>query len=190
MNYTTLYSRNSCRDFWEKDQKECNCGSFALNLTSWFVPYLYGDELDDEDWDDAEIVRFHSDERDVLFESLVAEGYSKEEVMEVVIENDWEFILMTCPFLETISREEINEKDRVIAYRLLLDIPGEREEFSPDRDTDFHFRVLIDGEWWEKNGAWPIHRVFGGLTEDPWIYDDKGTLLVYEGPVRYARFIN
>jgi hypothetical protein len=41
---------------------------------------------------------------------------------------------------------------------------------------------MINGEWWEKNGATAIHKV-----EDPdvWEVDDW---LVYDGPIRYARF--
>ena len=41
---------------------------------------------------------------------------------------------------------------------------------------------FVIGEWWEKNGATAIHRV-----DDPdvWEVDDW---LVYDGPIRYARF--
>jgi hypothetical protein len=63
-----------------------------------------------------------------------------------------------------------------------MEIPNEREEFDVDEYMDFHFRVMIDGEWWEKNGATGVHRV-----EDPssWEVDDW---LVYDGPIRYAKF--
>ena len=53
-----------------------------------------------------------------------------------------------------------------------------------DDNGDFHFRLLKDGEWWEKNGAGPVHKVVGTDGEN-WEVDEW---LVYSGPIKYARF--
>jgi hypothetical protein len=92
--------------------------------------------------------------------------------------------LKTCPWLTPIDEEDVYNGGRVIAYRLSMNIPDEREDFDVDNDMDFHFRVLIDGVWWEKNGAGPVHKVEYPDAED-WEVDDW---LVYDGPIRYARF--
>ena len=109
---------------------------------------------------------------------------TKEEIMASLIERDFEFILKTCPWLVPIDEDEISENDRVIAYRLSMEIPDEREEFDMDEDTDFHFRLFINGEWWEKNGASPIHKVAEPDT-DIWEVDEW---LIYDGEIRYAKF--
>jgi hypothetical protein len=45
---------------------------------------------------------------------------------------------------------------------------------------------LKNGEWWEKNGAGPVHKVEEDEDEDgAWNVDDW---LVYSGPIKYARF--
>jgi uncharacterized protein Usg len=50
---------------------------------------------------------------------------------------------------------------------------------------DFHFRLFADGEWWEKNGAGPVHRVEYPDAE-VWEIDDW---LIYDGEIRYAKFV-
>jgi hypothetical protein len=103
--------------------------------------------------------------------------------MEIILERDWEFILKTCPWIRPISKENIDPKDRVIAYRLMME-EVEPKEFDPDLNTDFHFRVLIDGEWWEKNGEGPIHLCDSFTDESPW---ENGSL-VYDSLIKYAKF--
>jgi hypothetical protein len=83
-----------------------------------------------------------------------------------------------------IDEDEISENDRVIAYRLSMEIPDEREEFDMDEDTDFHFRLFINGEWWEKNGAGSVHKV-EYPDADVWEVDEW---LIYDGEIRYAKF--
>lgn len=183
MKYNELYKRNSNPDFWDTDEAEnrCNCGSFALNLTSWFAPYL--DESEIDDMDDVDAYQYSSNEREHLMEELLLEGYDREEVMEFIVERDWQFILMTCPWLVPIRHENINEKDRIIAYRLMME-DVEPEEFDPDLNTDFHFRVCIDGEWWEKNGSGPIHSCGTFTDESPWECESWA----YDSNIKYAKF--
>lgn len=184
MKYNELYKRNSNPDFWDTDEAErkCNCGSFALNLTRWFAPYL--DESEIEDMDDVDAYQYSTYEREHLMEELLCEGYDREDVMDIILERDWQFILMTCPWLIPIQREDIGGNDRVIAYRLMLE-DVDPDGFDADLHTDFHFRVLIDGEWWEKNGASPIRYCGTFADEEPW----RCETWVYDSNIKYAKFI-
>jgi hypothetical protein len=103
--------------------------------------------------------------------------------MDIILERDWQFILMTCPWLVPIQREDIDEKDRVIAYRLMLE-DVDPEEFDPDVNTDFHFRVLIDGEWWEKNGSGAVRYCGDFVDEEPW----SCVTWSYDSNIKYAKF--
>ena len=171
-----LYKRNTNPKLYQENEYGTNCGSFALGVDTWYCPYIEDDDVDDELW------QYTERERLLWIDELVQEGFAIDEIMEDITDRDFEFILKTCPWLEPISEEEIYNGGRVIAYRLSMEVPEEREEFDADNDMDFHFRVLIDGEWWEKNGACAVHKV-----DDPdvWEVDDW---LVYDGPIRYARF--
>ena len=181
MELKKLYNRNSNTKLYEEEAYNTNCGSFALGVEEWYVPYIEDCDLgsyDDPLWQYAE-----SERRDYM-EELAREGYTAEEIMEAVIEKDFEFILKTCPWLSPINEDEIDLKDRVIAYRLSIDMPEDGYEFDADDDTDFHFRVLIDGKWWEKNGGGPVHQVVDPDNE-VWEVDEW---LKYEGPIKYAKF--
>lgn len=180
MQLDKLYKRNSNPSLFDEKPDDTNCGSFALNVTKWYTPYL----TDDINNDDA-LWKYEEYERERWVMEMLLDGYSREEIMEAVTERDFEFILMTCPWLVPITKEEITDDDRVIAYRLSLEIPADPEEFDMDEYGDFHFRLFVDGEWWEKNGNGPVH-----LIEDPdaeiWEVDDW---LIYDGPIMYAKFV-
>ena len=181
MRLDTLYKRNTNPKLYEEREFNTNCGSFALGVDEWYCPYVEDCDIDGYD---SYLWQYAESERRDLMEELAREGYTAEEIMEAVIEKDFEFILKTCPWLEPIDEDEIDLKDRVIAYRLSIDMPEDGYEFDADDDTDFHFRVLIDGEWWEKNGGGPVHLVEED-EDDAWVVDEW---LAYEGPIRYARF--
>lgn len=177
----TLYKRNTNPNLYV-DQENCqNCGSYALGVDRWYCPYL---EEDEDLSEEHELWQYAEYERANWITELVLEGLDREEIMTRLIERDFEFILKTCPWLVPISEEEIDENDRIIAYRLSMEIPNEREEFNMDEYTDFHFRLLVDGEWWEKNGSGPVHKVEYPNAE-VWEVDDW---LIYDGEIRYAKF--
>jgi hypothetical protein len=142
------------------------------------MPYIVDKECPEE------LLQYSESEREEYVYSLFQDGYSIEEVMKAIIERDFEFILKTCSWLAPIKKEEINPTDKVIAYRLSIRPFEDLEDFDADADMDFHFRVLIDGEWWEKNGAGPVHKVTD-TNEEVWIVEDW---LEYRGPIKYARF--
>lgn len=179
MDLKKLYKRNTNPELYMEEEGEQNCGSFALGIDGWYTPYI----IEDVDEDDA-LWKFQEYEREHWVMELLADGWSREEIMEDITERDFEFILKTCPWLVPIDEDEIDKNDRIIAYRLSLEIPDNPEDFDMDDYGDFHFRVLIDGEWWEKNGAGPVHKV-----EDPdnevWNVDDW---IIYDGPIKYAKF--
>ena len=182
MRLDTLYKRNTNPALYYEQESWHNCGSFALNVKGWYSPYIAEDEDLDED---SELWPYAETARAEYARELVLEGYDREEVMEIITLQDFEFILKSCPWLRPIREDEIDPKDRVIAYRLSLEIPDDLDEFNIDEYGDFHFRVLIDGEWWEKNGACGVHKVDQEIN-DVWEVDDW---LIYDGPIRYAKFI-
>jgi hypothetical protein len=182
MELDKLYKRNTNPKLYEEEQMGTNCGSYALGVDRWYCPYL---ETDEDVSDDDELWQYTEYERANWITELVLEGFDREEIVARLIERDFEFILKTCPWLIPIDEDEIDENDRVIAYRLSMGIPDEREEFDMDEDTDFHFRLFINGEWWEKNGAGPVHKV-EYPDADIWEVDDW---LVYDGEIRYAKFV-
>jgi hypothetical protein len=177
----TLYKRNTNPNLYIDQEDYQNCGSYALGVDRWYCPYL---EIDEDVSNDDELWQYTEYERTNYVTELVLEGFDREEIMERLIERDFEFILKTCPWLVPIDEDEISENDRVIAYRLSMEIPDEREEFDMDEDTDFHFRLFINGEWWEKNGASPVHKVVDS-DSDIWEVDEW---LIYDGEIRYAKF--
>ena len=178
MELNQLYKRNKNPKLYQENEYGTNCGSFALGVEGWYCPYIEDDNVDDTLWPYTEYERIN------WIEDLVIDGHDREEIMEDVIDRDFEFILKTCPWLEPIDEEEVYDGGRVIAYRLSMEIPDGREEFDVDECMDFHFRVLIDGEWWEKCGATSVQKVEHPENEN-WEIDDW---LVYDGPIRYARF--
>ena len=183
MTLDTLYERNSEPDWFETEEDSTNCGSFALNLTTWFAPYLVEgvniDNIDDCYWE------YEEKERERWIYDLIDDNVPCDEIVEAVLDRDFDFILRACPWLVPIEKSEISEKDRVIAYRLHFNWPEDLADFDVEWDSDFHFRVQIDGEWWEKNGNGPVHKV-GELDEEPWV---ANSTLIYSGPIRYAKFV-
>lgn len=165
MNYT----RNSNPHFWKKHRTDCNCGSFALNVTSWFTPYDNNDEYTDES-------------RSGLIQDMYDEGFDIDTIQNAVIELDTEEILRECPWLEPISMDEAAAADRVVSYRLYID--AEALEYG-EVDEDYHFRVRINGFWFEKCGQDPIRFCGTDTEEDPW---ETSPYLVYDSAIKYFRF--
>lgn len=194
MKIEELYHRNKkpVFDIAAKDEIDFdtnyiyNCGSFALDVDKWFCPYIDEEELNElnEDGLHDDLYRFLEHERDCTWEELYLQGCTRLETIKCMLEQDWEFITRTCTWLKTITKDEIAPGDRIIAYRLhMADV--DRENFDALDHTDFHFRVFIDGSWWEKTGQYPIQELGPELDEEPW---DCGGGLVYEGPIKYAKF--
>ena len=164
MNYT----QNTNPQFWSNLHTECNCGSFALDVTSWFTPYDNNDDYTNE-------------MRNALIQEMYDEGYSKDDILDTVLELDKAEILEECPWLEVISLEEAEPQDRVIAYRLYIDSDSLD---CGELDDDYHFRVRINGFWFEKCGQDPIRFCGAAADEEPW----ETRYLVYDSDIIYFRF--
>ena len=164
------YKRNRNPDFWKSNRRDCNCGSFALNVTSWFTPYA---KEDDEEYSDAE--------RMSTILAMYEENCSLEEIYDAILAFDTEAILKSCPWLERVKLADTKEGDRVIAYRLFIN--WDDLEWG-EVDDDFHFRVRLNGFWFEKCGEEPIRFCGTAADEELW---EIATYLVYDSEVIYFR---
>ena len=166
----TIYERNPDLKFWASPHPECNCGSFALNVTSWFSPYNNYEDHTEHD-------------RNNLIEEMYYEGFGREEIMEAVLQKDQEEILRACPWLEPVLPHEIQPQDRIVAYRIgieFFDSAWSENCF----DDDFHFRLRINGFWFEKNGEEEIRLCPEQNVTKIWYGDPY---LIYDSDIVYFR---
>ena len=163
------YKRNKDPNFWNEEHVNCNCGSFALNVTSWVTPY-------DND-------EYYTDEYRLEFiDELLNEGYNRHEIMHELLDLDSQSLLSNFLWLEPISLEEALPTDRVVAYRIHLD---EGSLIDGEIDDDFHFRVRINGFWFEKCGCCGVQFCGTEADEKPW---HTARYLNYDSEIRYFRF--
>ena len=163
-------TRNKDPLFWSKHHPGLNCGSFALNLLKWYVPY--GSWTDDG---------YDMDEREDWMHEMWENDCPMEDIEEFVLERDWEHILKDCPWLVPIeSLDESAADDRIIAYRLYVKDEGGL------LDDDFHFRVRINGFWFDKCGTEKIRFLGTEADEEPWESEDSD--LIYTSSIKYAKF--
>ena len=160
--------------------EDYNCGGFALLTFTWVVPYY--DELDADDFSlsdmegdevldflrDCDDSRYYNyDNRSKIIGYLYE--YDRDALFKTVIQYDTKFLLHTFPFLkcaETIEDASLP----LIAYRL-----GSMDLY----DLDFHFKVEVDGIWYEKQGRMPIQET----TQDDW--GSREDEVYYTGPIVY-----
>lgn len=143
------HTRNTDPDFWSGTRRDCNCGSFALNLREWYRPYeMY----------------YSYDDRANRIVELAHEGLSDVEVADILAEEEAGYMLEEFPELLTpISYEEMLETDpeaEIIAYRVGVEFFYDPEEIcdSDDFDDDFHFKVRRGGQWLEKRGETDVRK--------------------------------
>lgn len=117
-----------------------------------------------------------------MIRDMYEEGFSKEAIMEAIMVLDQESLLRSCSWIEPVLPEEISPNDRIVAYRLFLDETA--LEFGIVEE-DYHFRVRINGFWFEKCGHDPIRFCGTELEEGPWI---TTPFLIYDSDVCYFRF--
>ena len=169
MSQQKFYIRRRKPGFWNKHRTDCNCGAFALDTPSWVCPYDNDDKYTDES-------------RTEMIRNMYEEGHSKEAIMEVVMAMDQESLLHACSWIEPVLVNEIQPTDRVVAYRLFID---EDALEAGEVDEDYHFRVRINGFWFEKCGQDPIRFCGTELDEKPWATTPH---LVYDSDICYFRF--
>ena len=163
------YTRNTDSSFWKTPRLWCNCGSFALDTQTWVTPYD-NDEYYTEEY------------RLSLMREMVDEGIDRQTILRVILDMDQEALLYACSWIEPVLPNEIVPEDRVVAYRLCLD------EDLLERgiiDDDYHFRVRIDGVWFEKCGEEEIRFCGTEIDEEPWL---TAPHLLYDSDIIYFRF--
>lgn len=154
------------------DYSDYNCGGFALETFSWYVPqenYCYYSE------DVAEIVY-----------AMFNKQKQMEQIYRVVLERDVNYMINEFSGrlrqLKSL-KDPLRPEEKLIAYRLSL--PDEEMiEYEEDweNDIDFHFRVMDDDnkKWFEKCGENYIQECDSNVLE-PW----KSSSCAYVGPVAF-----
>lgn len=129
-----------------------NCGGFALSIYDWICPYYRTDHdgTEDENWDyTTDQGWLYTDyERDELMQDYADNGYDASDIEAEILQYDVAYLLNTYPFLEVTKLEDCAPSDTVIAYRLFVHV----DEDECVDDTDFHFKIRINGFWFEKMG--------------------------------------
>ena len=113
---------------------------------------------------------------------MYEEGVSKQVIFETLLALDQQSLLRACSWIEPVLFNEIRPEDRVVAYRLYL---NEDDLDVGLLDDDFHFRVRLNGEWWEKCGEDLVRTC--DMEEDPWYVSP---VLKYDSEIVYFRFKN
>ena len=145
-----------------------NCGGFALSVYDWVCPYI---QTDDDDANDCHEGEYTDAEREMLMQIMLANGWSREEIEEEILQKDVNFLLNQYPFLTPVNLSDCALDDTVVAYRIFIE--PDTDSYFID-DTDFHFKVRINGFWFEKLGSDVIHLC--QLDDDkPWIMSRSGT---------------
>ena len=171
-----MWKHNTDPTFWKQTRENCNCGSFALNLTEWFSPC--------DDYDDR---------KDFITDLLAGlanpVGEDLFEAENEILDQDELYMLSHFPQLIPLTIRDISELDAIddcypiIAYRIGIDCNADGVMEESDFDEDFHFKVRINGEWWEKNGSGEIHQcALDAHKSWPLPEDDN---LVYDSAIRF-----
>lgn len=174
MQKNKRYELNTNPDLWKTHSTGHNCGAFALNIDGWVTPYCPIDDEDDEE--DSGYLRSS------VIEEMYEDGLSIDEITDALLALDSEMLLAACPWIERINLEDARPDDRVIAYRVFVDEDSLEEG---EIDDDFHFRVRINGFWFEKCGQDPIRFCGTFADEAPWYVTPY---LIYDSEVIYFRF--
>jgi len=153
-----------------------NCGGFALSTYNWICPYVRTDDSVDK-YDIPDDV-YTDVEREGVMSTLVEMGWTESDIEEEILYHDVNFLLEEYPFLEAVNLEDCKLDETVIAYRLFVHIDDDN---TCVEDTDFHFKVRINGFWFEKMGNEPIHLCQLEDTK-PWVVNEE---LQYTSSIAY-----
>lgn len=151
-----------------------NCGGFALNECSWITPWV-SDDYDDYDdliYDDNNNIfnlnytyenGYTNSYRKHLIYTL-SKHLSYDQITNIILENDADYLIKTYSYLQRCELENTNACDKIIAYRIFYKL----DENNMVIDYDFHFKVRIDGCWYEKLGG----NVIQYANLDDWDYSE------------------
>lgn len=146
-----------------------NCGGFALSIYDWICPYVRTDDsIQKYDLPDG---TYTDEEREAIMINLINDNWTEADIEEEILRCDVNFLLDEYPFLAPVELSECDPTETVIAYRIFVRVD---EEFGCIEDTDFHFKVRINGFWFEKMGSDPVRPC--SLDEDePWLMSNTDT---------------
>lgn len=156
--------RNLSSQYWKKNQTQCNCASFALNVRGWWKPY-----------NESEIA-LDAYMRDICIH------HSFKALPKRMLKKNVKYMLSCFPELTQVTFEEYKKLPKdvdVIAYRI-----GFLYHDVSDIEFDFHYKLRVDGQWYEKRGGYPVSKCklkAGQIWEIP--FDD----MVYDGPIVYFK---
>ena len=161
------YTKNSNKNYYKENEKDTNCGSFALNIEEWYEP---DDSLRDENW--------------VIAEEMFKSGdYTDKEIIEALFERSVRGILKDFDGeIRRVPNEkaELKNNEELIAFRIGTDFWFDPQSVD-DLDVDFHFQVLRDGRWQEKFGSGPVHDCEKNNLDKDW----ETTSFLYEKPTAF-----
>ena len=103
--------------------------------------------------------------------------YPKEVVLDVILNLDILFLLHQFPFLTKCLHKDIKNTNRLIAYKIFLTFDDQKTKLL---DSDFHFKIRINGQWYEKTGARSIYPTtnFKVWKNGEYIYDSNTIYLI------------
>lgn len=134
------YTHNSNLHYYMTHESVTNCGSFALRTEEWYDPDGSIGWASIEDW--------------------VREGFSngleRQEMSNLFLDRIVEQVLYDFNDIRVLfngNEDEVKDNEELIALRVFANY-----DFDDDwADWDFHFKVLRDGRWQEKNGDSEVH---------------------------------
>lgn len=163
------YNRSNGRNVDNSNTDEYNCAGFALRTYSWYCPNenplreIFEDyfERGRDDFDGI-----MNEVTDMMVDTMLTDFDGQLRVIE--------------------DASEVFPDEELIAFRVAANY--DEIDYDPDfADFDFHYQVLRDGRWQEKNGDSPITCCDSPIGSEYW---DAGWI-VYNGPmVLFAKIID
>lgn len=163
------FVKNTDPGFWEQDLPWCNCGGLAFNIKTWYSP----------EWKYHEVLPPEFFDIDEYAEHLWLEGYETWEIANQIQGIYLEGILEDFGDKVRVLNDDggWDSDEELIAFR----VRSGYYDGDYTADVDFHFKVLRDGIWIEKNGSNDVHT----CDEDEWEYFEEDNSMYYDSDTIY-----
>lgn len=172
--------------FNKVDEYLFNCGGFALGLIEWVTPYVNCDKCEYKkenlpitDWDELCDNCEESRYARLDFIEYCIDRYDLDASLQTIIESDAKMLMRKYNFLQRVDATVCEKYEKIIAYRIGIKITEDSDEI----EQDFHFRVKVNGKWYEKCGAGAITEadIDNSNINQPWCVAD----FTYDSPIIY-----
>lgn len=152
------------------DVDDYNCGGYALNTFSWYMPY----EGETED-------------QEFKVSDMIEADFSLEEIYEILLSDYTSYMLNEIEGLRLLTDPtEVKKNERLIYFRIFVDLIGydSETEYYDDVHFDFHYRYFENGHWYEKCGGDDLRTCDEDMESD-WecgynVYDSRTVYLALE----------